>query len=604
MRKTVHHPCRSLFFFAVIAMGPVFCLSARAQNDSASAHADGAQAGSTAVPEPRLTSGALPARLSDVEGSVHITAALPASAPAQAEAAPGQVPPPPPDQVPTEARINMPVPAGTGLQTGDDGRAELQFDDGGIARIAPDSAATLTELNESDEQVTALAGLSYFETVAQSTGSLAVKVGAYTVTPDADTLVRVDLDTSPDTLAVLRGSASVSSEEGEFTLHSGQTATLGALDGGGYKVSTEVASNSWDAWNADRDAQLGEMAAGQTNARDGGNNADAGAWDDLDYYGTWYDVPGVGEAWAPDGVDADFDPYGDGAWSYYTDIGYVWVSAYPWGWLPYHCGIWSYYNSFGWLWQPGACGTYDGGGWFPYTAVFGAPRGYSLPRHRIHPFDPRLRTHMGGVPMPPVQAYQPVRRGQHFQFRALGGARPDPRPLPVTNHKSPDGGTRYASTLPTVRTLPVERGGEYRAGGASGGSGFVAGAGQPGTPASGARPGSHEGPNPARSAVHNQHERGIYLPHGGFTPRGGAPNRPVERGAQPAPRSEPAPRGYAPRMGPAPRYSAPRPAPRMEAPRPAPRMQAPRPAPAPHFSAPAPHFSAPAPRAAPSPHGH
>ena len=82
----------------------------------------------------------------------------------------------------------------------------------------------------------------------------------------------------------------------------------------GYSVSAAIASISWDAWNSDRDAQLNAMASGETNARDGSENADAGAWDDLDYYGTWYDVPGVGEAWAPDGVNADFDPYGAGAW--------------------------------------------------------------------------------------------------------------------------------------------------------------------------------------------------------------------------------------------------------------------------------------------------
>jgi hypothetical protein len=591
MRKTAQHPLKSLCLFAVFTIVPAFALSAQAQSGSGSAQVqdDSPPAASTAVPEPRLQSGALPARLSDVEGPVHITAASQPIAAAQASTTPGRIPPPPPDQVPTDGKLNMPVPVGTGLQTGDKGRAELQFDDGSIARIAPGSAAVLTELNSRGEQMTSLAGLSYFETAAQSSGNLSVRVGAYTIKPDADTLVRVDMDKSPDTVAVLRGLASVASDDADFTLHSGQTATLGAADAGGHKVSAEVASNSWDAWNADRDAQLSEMASGQTNARDGGSNADAGAWDDLDYYGTWYDVPGAGEAWAPDGVDADFDPYGDGAWTYYTGTGYVWVSAYPWGWLPYHCGIWSYYNNFGWLWEPGACGTYDGGGWFPYTAVFHPPHGYRLPRHRpIHPFDPRLRTHLGGVPMPPIQAYQSVQRGPHFQFRALGGARPDPRPLPVQSQTSDNGGIVYASTLPIVPVLPTERG-QYRSGiggdsgGGASGSGFTEGAGRPGSTDSGSKPGS----NLPGFGIHDQHVRGVYIPRTVVTPLGAETGRPAERG------NEPAPRSYEPRMAPAPRMEAPRSAP-------APHYSPP----APHYSAPAPSYSAPSPRSAPSSHGH
>jgi hypothetical protein len=338
-------------------------------------------------------------------------------------------------------------------------------------------------------------------------------------------------------------------------------------------VSAAIASISWDAWNSDRDAQLNAMASGQTNARDGSDNADAGAWDDLDYYGTWYDVPGVGEAWAPDGVNADFDPYGAGAWGYYTGVGYTWVSAYPWGWLPYHCGIWSHYNRFGWLWQPGACGTYDGGGWFPYTAVFNPPHGYRLPRYRpIHPFDPRLRTHLGGVPLPPLQAYQSVSRGPQFKFRALGGARPEPRPLPVENKTTSDGGTVYAATLPILPILPTLRG-EYRGGPVGGGGGG-------GDTAGGAGSGFVEGAHSTGPTIRDQHVRSVYTPRTiEVTPQGNGR-------AWVAPSGQSSPRAYEP--------SHTAPVQRQEAPR--------QQAPAQHYEAPAEHYSAPASRASsPSP---
>ena len=67
--------------------------------------------------------------------------------------------------------------------------------------------------------------------------------------------------------------------------------------------------------------------------------------------------------WQPEiaADEASFDPYGDGAWVAYPAIGYVWASAYPWGWTPYRCGSWSFFGGFGWGWAPGtSCG---GLGW-------------------------------------------------------------------------------------------------------------------------------------------------------------------------------------------------------------------------------------------------
>jgi hypothetical protein len=578
---------------AAVAALSFLPLAARAQNAAPTAAGTGAiaqsQAEPTTVPEPTLRSGVLPARLSDVEGAVHITAAqapaasIPDQTPSPASAQ--TPPPPPPDQVPSQAAINMPVPAGTAVQTGDDGRAELQFDDGSIARIAPSSDASVGSLSTGGEQLDAQSGLTYYETPAQPSGTLAIRIGDYTVKPGADSLVRVDRDKVPSTIAVLRGTAELDAGDGSVPLQDGQTVTLDGAQPTGYTVSSEIASLSWDAWDADRDAQMSQMASGQTNARDGSDNADAGAWNDLDYYGTWYDVPGVGEAWAPDGVSADFDPYGAGAWGYYTGIGYTWVSAYPWGWLPYHCGIWSYYDSFGWLWQPGGCGTYGGGGWFPYTAVFNPPHNYHLPLHRpLRPFDRRLRTHLGGVPLPPLQAYQQVHRGPQFTFRALGGARPDPRPLPV--QKKTDAGVPvYAETLPILPVIPSYRD-DYRYGPVDGGGDTGGGYGV--VPAA---PGGS-------AAIRDQHVRSVYIPRTGVTPRSGVVSPLPERGGRGDFNREPVPRAYEPsHVEPAPRYEAPRPAPAPPYSPPPPRYEAPPP----HYAAPAPqsHSSSP-----PVAHGH
>ncbi len=46
----------------------------------------------------------------------------------------------------------------------------------------------------------------------------------------------------------------------------------------------------------------------------------------------------------------------NGAWGFYPGYGYMFASAYPWGWMPYRYGNWMFVPSYGWMWQPG-CGT-------------------------------------------------------------------------------------------------------------------------------------------------------------------------------------------------------------------------------------------------------
>jgi hypothetical protein len=62
--------------------------------------------------------------------------------------------------------------------------------------------------------------------------------------------------------------------------------------------------------------------------------------------------------WRPYFASANWDPYGSGAWAWYQNAGYSWVSPYPWGWTPYHYGSWSFCQGVGWGWQPG--GTWMG----------------------------------------------------------------------------------------------------------------------------------------------------------------------------------------------------------------------------------------------------
>ena len=426
--------------------------------------------------EAAAINGPLPARLSDVEGSVRIgrsgTAAKVGSGAGSGASAGAGIP----DTAFRHATVNMPVLAGMEVETGSDGRAELQFNNGSVVRLTPNSMVDVIAMDGGSEELKAVRGLAYLQTPDREAGSTIVGAGEEQVRPSAGSLLRFNLDSAPYQVAVLRGAAHFEGQGAEFEADAGQTATVGVAASGGSDVRNEVAKDSWDEWNADRDAVMTQLASGQTDARAGTGEEDSPAWNDLDYYGTWYDVPGAGMAWAPDGVDAGFDPYGSGAWGYYTGVGYTWVSAYPWGWLPYHCGSWRYFEGFGWLWQPGA--GYRNAGWYPYTHLEHRPPGYSFP---LRPSVPRPHTRLTGAPMPKSQPLLPVSRGSGFSFRQFGAARPEPRifalgstnpagsnATTVSDNKGSDAAPVFAPILPVV-----PRASQYRQ--PYGGSAFAGG---------------------------------------------------------------------------------------------------------------------------------
>ncbi len=318
----------------------------------------------------------------------------------------------------TLAQLNMPLLAGAHLTTGADGQAEVEFEDGSLVRLTPNSALSLDALTIDpappadsgppqifNTHVTLLGGLAYLELRATPTYQYAVAAGGDILTPVENATVRINLDQPPAIFSVLDGAAHIVRYSSPQTigfqtdLRAGESLSGDPNDPNRYFLTPQIAADSWDQWNLDRDQQAAAEAATRTTARDGFAGGQGYGWSDLDAYGSWYDVPGDGPVWQPAmaATDSSFDPYADGAWVYYPATGYVWASAYNWGWTPYRCGNWIYFDGFGWGWTPVAsCGAY---GW-PAGGVFVVnilqpPPGYHHPRpptggpgHPIVPIHP------------------------------------------------------------------------------------------------------------------------------------------------------------------------------------------------------------------------
>ncbi|MGA3264328.1 MAG: FecR family protein [Terracidiphilus sp.] len=307
-----------------------------------------------------------------------------------------------------QAVANTPLFEGTLLTTADDGRAEIQFEDGSVARISPNSSLELTALHgqggSSDTQITLESGLGYFELPGGGQiGQIRIKFSDSVVTTSGSTALRINLDNPPGELAVFSGNAHV--ERGgvlTLDLHGGECVALSGSDPGRYSLAESIEPDSWDTWNSDRDQALAAESAAGTGATNGFEDNSNPAWSDLDANGAWYNVPDQGTIWSPyDASIPGWDPYGNGYWMWMPQFGYDWISGYAWGYLPFQCGEWNFYNNFGWGWAPGM------GGCLPWwrRGHYGGPNigfgfgGYHppLPPRRHPPTGGKLAS-SGGAP--------------------------------------------------------------------------------------------------------------------------------------------------------------------------------------------------------------
>jgi len=285
------------------------------------------------------------------------------------------------------APVNTPVFEGAQLTTTSDGKAEVQFEDGTVARLSPNSAMTLISLQgASGGEVSLESGLGYFEMPEGVNRQIRIRFGDTVVTAGAGAVIRIRLDTPPGEVAVFAGFARL--ERGNalsLNLETGQSIKLNASAPGSYKLSSSIPSDSWDQWNQDRDEALNSLATSQTGAAANavGQGASGPAWGELDAYGSWYNMPGQGYVWSPYAAsNAGWDPYGCGRWMWTPNWGYIWVSCDNWGFMPYMCGSWNYYDNFGWGWAPGmgmSCGSgMWGAGYFGGVHIGRAPSWYRM----------------------------------------------------------------------------------------------------------------------------------------------------------------------------------------------------------------------------------
>ncbi|HEY1939594.1 MAG TPA: DUF6600 domain-containing protein [Candidatus Angelobacter sp.] len=314
------------------------------------------------------------------------------------------------------ATMNVPLGEHNWLQTGTDGWAEVQLEDGSMIRLAPETVIAFTELGRlsSGGTVTTIdldQGEAEFKIIKHDDSDFQVTVKKNTLAPINSGSFRVtSINSDPLELAVWKGQVSVRDGESgnEVAVKKGETFVIDPNDSARYALDNGADADQLDQWSNQREDALSAYAsAGQGDVQSPYQYGES----DLDYYGQYYDVPGYGNVWQPNNVGLNWDPFSNGYWSYSPGFGYTWVSSYPWGWMPYRYGRWVFVNGRGWFWAPGGWNR-----WNSRPLLVNAPPGFHAP---IPPVDRRIVNRTPGQVIRPGEP--PVNRGVGGRISVPGG---------------------------------------------------------------------------------------------------------------------------------------------------------------------------------------
>ena len=253
------------------------------------------------------------------------------------------------------AFLNLPITEGAQVRTKDRGRAEVEFEDGSTLRLTPNTTVEFSALGLSDagkriSTINLVEGMAYVNWLGKDDLSLNFSREQISLAHAAH--FRVQTSPEASEMAVFKGDVDVDGPAGKLVVEKKKTATFVAADDDKYTIAKHVEEAPLDSWDKEASDYHNQYAKNNSSPYGYGVS-------DLNYYGAYSNVPGYGMMWQPFFTGVGWDPFMNGAWSFYPGYGYMFASAYPWGWMPYRYGSWMFVPSMGWMWQPGAWNTWN-----------------------------------------------------------------------------------------------------------------------------------------------------------------------------------------------------------------------------------------------------
>ncbi|HVA71934.1 MAG TPA: FecR family protein [Candidatus Limnocylindrales bacterium] len=253
---------------------------------------------------------------------------------------------------------NMPIMQGMTIGT-NDGRAEVQFEDGSTAWISGNTLVQFTELALSNggriTKLTLAQGTVSIYAALKRADTFSLAASREQITVPKHSLFRVDSFHDGASVSVLQGELQLTSSAGTKMLFKGQTFTYkkNLLAGA---VSPNPRLDAWDRWVSSRQQTLQVETARSLSYA---NAPFSYGMSDLSAYGVWNYFAGYGYGWQPFGMGFGWTPFSDGEWASYPGLGWTWIGFEPWGWVPYHFGNWAFSPIYGWMWFPDNFGFWN-----------------------------------------------------------------------------------------------------------------------------------------------------------------------------------------------------------------------------------------------------
>jgi FecR protein len=257
------------------------------------------------------------------------------------------------------AFANLPITQGTQLRTRDNGRAEIEFEDGSTLRVTPNTTVQFGRLGLSDagkrvSTVDLAEGRAYVNWLGKSGDEFTLNFSQEKVELTQAAHIRVASSSHQAEIASFKNDVEVVGPSGTVKVDKKKMITFDVNNNDKSTVAKNFVEDPYDEWDKQSIEYHDQYAKNNSTAVGYGSS-------DLGYYGSYTNLPGYGMLWQPYFVGAGWDPFMDGAWAWYPGFGFMWASAYPWGWMPYYYGNWLYAPGYGWGWQPGGGTTWHGG---------------------------------------------------------------------------------------------------------------------------------------------------------------------------------------------------------------------------------------------------
>jgi FecR protein len=365
------------------------------------------------------------------------------------------------------APLNLPIREGYALATDNNSRAEVEFENGAMAFLSPNTVVEFYDLSLDDgAKITRLIlrqGSGIFYVHPAQNDYFSVTGGDFSVEANGRTRFRLDNYDDGSNVNVEQGQINVLRNKTTKALEKGQSYSVNVNNASApATVARAGEDDDFDKWVSGR---IDAVATATTYSSQYVNSPDySSGFADLYNYGNFYNVPGYGYGWQPSGVGAGWSPFSYGSWYSDPSLGWNFISSAPWGWLPFHYGGWMF-GPMGWMWMPTGFGF--GGMGYGYGGLGFSPLGYGYGGAYGGPvYRPitAVWVHSGGdtglVPVSPQDAHSKTPANLAHGVYALKGNAVEATPTPFqpgekySVMKSPPRGALTATTF-AASTQPV-----------------------------------------------------------------------------------------------------------------------------------------------------